>query len=248
MNAEKIFGENVYVNLDEAIETIYKCRGDEANDEWVERWLKPLKSLPTIEVTSEHEPTWEQVKEYCFRRNFAIVGREIPKEYTRGYAEVCEDAISREYLEKRYWRALIPKGMVNTDVDLGINIGIEKMHDIIKHAPRAVPQVPSEDCISRKWLFDKAECGFDKLAEYYDINHMLRDIKDAPSVMPKRSCYRCGLREDCEDSTERKPKQGEWIPNHDGTWNCSNCGLRVLIYAKGNYCPNCGAKMKGAEE
>ena len=38
---------------------------------------------------------------------------------------------------------------------------------------------------------------------------------------------------------------GKWISNHDGSWNCSECGLRVLIYAKGNYCPNCGAKMKG---
>ena len=38
-------------------------------------------------------------------------------------------------------------------------------------------------------------------------------------------------------------KQGEWISNHDGYWNCSECGLRVLIYAKGNYCPNCGARM-----
>ena len=36
---------------------------------------------------------------------------------------------------------------------------------------------------------------------------------------------------------------GEWISNHDGSWNCSECGLRVFIYAKGNYCPNCGARM-----
>ena len=42
--------------------------------------------------------------------------------------------------------------------------------------------------------------------------------------------------------------QGEWISNHDGSWNCSECGLRVFIYAKGNYCPNCGAKMKGGTE
>ena len=43
--------------------------------------------------------------------------------------------------------------------------------------------------------------------------------------------------------------QGEWISNHDGYWICSECGLRVLIYAKGNYCPNCGADMrKGADD
>ena len=40
----------------------------------------------------------------------------------------------------------------------------------------------SEDCISRKWLFDKAEFEFDKLGEDYDINLMLRDIKNAPSA------------------------------------------------------------------
>ena len=38
-------------------------------------------------------------------------------------------------------------------------------------------------------------------------------------------------------------KTGEWISNHDGSWNCSECGLRVFVYAKGNYCPNCGARM-----
>ena len=42
-------------------------------------------------------------------------------------------------------------------------------------------------------------------------------------------------------------RTGEWISNHDGCWNCSECGLRVLIYAKGNYCPNCGAKMMGGD-
>lgn len=42
--------------------------------------------------------------------------------------------------------------------------------------------------------------------------------------------------------------QGEWISNHDGSWNCSECGLRVLIYAKGNYCPNCGADMGGEKD
>lgn len=39
--------------------------------------------------------------------------------------------------------------------------------------------------------------------------------------------------------------QGKWISNHDGSWNCSECGLRVFIYAKGNYCPNCGCDMRG---
>lgn len=44
-----------------------------------------------------------------------------------------------------------------------------------------------------------------------------------------------------------KRKKGEWESNHDGTWNCSECGLRVLVYAKGNFCPNCGSCNCGKE-
>lgn len=50
MNAEKIHGQNVYVNLDEVIETVYQCRRKEANDEWAKRWLEPLKSLTKISI------------------------------------------------------------------------------------------------------------------------------------------------------------------------------------------------------
>lgn len=53
-----------------------------------------------------------------------------------------------------------------------------------------------------------------------------RMINDAPTVQADRPT-------------------GEWVSNHDGSWNCSECGLRVFVYAKGNYCPNCGAKMGG---
>lgn len=43
-------------------------------------------------------------------------------------------------------------------------------------------------------------------------------------------------------------KQGEWISLHNGKWKCSECGIEVLIYAKGNFCPNCGCRMKGADD
>lgn len=76
------------------------------------------------------------------------------------------------------------------------------------------------------------------------------------------SCGTCIARniEDCEKCSVPKLRelinaipsadrpQGEWISNHDGSWNCSECGLRVFIYAKGNFCPNCGARMRGGED
>lgn len=54
--------------------------------------------------------------------------------------------------------------------------------------------------------------------------------------------------EDIESLLPADRPTGRWISNHDGSWNCSECGLRVLIYAKGNFCPNCGARMKGGAE
>lgn len=49
-------------------------------------------------------------------------------------------------------------------------------------------------------------------------------------------------------SIDIEPKQGKWVSNHDGSWNCSECGLRVFIYAKGNYCPNCGVRLKRVDD
>lgn len=48
----------------------------------VKQWLEH------IEASEDNEPTWEQVKDYCFKRNYAIVGREMPKAYLRGFSEV----------------------------------------------------------------------------------------------------------------------------------------------------------------
>ena len=36
---------------------------------------------------------------------------------------------------------------------------------------------------------------------------------------------------------------GEWINNLNGTFECSRCGIK---HSKANYCPNCGADMRGS--
>ena len=73
--------------------------------------------------------------------------------------EVSEDCISREWLEEQYWQTLIPKGMINTDVDLGINIGIEKMYKTIKDAPSAVPI--TEKSSEAGELIDSYKAGYE---------------------------------------------------------------------------------------
>ena len=53
--------------------------------------------------------------------------------------------------------------------------------------------------------------------------------------------------------------QGEWIEEYHGNgWNdywdytCSNCGKKYeradAVLYKANFCPNCGARMKGADD
>ena len=40
-----------------------------------------------------------------------------------------------------------------------------------------------------------------------------------------------------------------WIPHGDcGVTECSACKWSIEEYVEYNYCPNCGARMKGAED
>lgn len=89
------------------------------------------------------------------------------------------------------------------------------------------------------------------------IDMAIKALKALPSTEQKTKCIAQIKidQDDIEDFVNEKvneivekvaePRTGRWISNHDGSWDCSECGLHVLIYAKGNYCPNCGAKMGG---
>lgn len=83
----------------------------------------------------------------------------------------------------------------------GESIRTESVRATIKNMPTIEV---GEDCISRLQVLEllNAMIAVDSTnAKVYA--KVFSQIKDAPSVLPKRSCYRCGLREDCEDSTER---------------------------------------------
>lgn len=48
-----------------------------------------------------------------------------------------------------------------------------------------------------------------------------------------------------EMGRERFRRRSHWINNQNGTFECDNCGCR---HSKSNYCPNCGADMRGEDK
>lgn len=59
-----------------------------------------------------------------------------------------------------------------------------------------------------------------------------------------KQAFEKGFRIGVKKGANTNRPQGEWISKHNGYWTCSECGLSFLFYAKGNFCPNCGADMR----
>ena len=84
---------------------------------------------------------------------------------------------------------------------------------------------------------------------------MMQDAADALEAAEQRIAelsLDCEMfQQKCMELEAQKPKEGEWLGESDGyTWygRCSICGYEFVIdshYAENNYCPNCGARMKG---
>ena len=111
----------------------------------------------------------------------------------------------------------------------------------IKDAIESVPAVePCKDAVSREWLLNELEEM--NVANFYEANfhsnemygQMKRMIKAAPSVTVE-------------------PKHGEWIfqectdESYGRAYERSICGVAV-VGNHHNFCPHCGAKMKGADD
>ena len=111
-------------------------------------------------------------------------------------------------------------------------LDIECIAIIEKEKIEELEQVPSEDYISRTDTLEilDAMANVDKdNAKVY--SKIYSQIKDAPSVVPKR---------------------GEWIDvSERGSWSiknaCDQCG-EIVFQPNYNYCPNCGADMRGDTE
>jgi len=114
----------------------------------------------------------------------------------------------------------------------------------LKLIPRKIESLPtievSEDCISREYML-RALNGYGK--DWQEDCEIADVIRNAPSVVP---------------TTEQSSEIGEWIEievcdNNVDEWQsakCSVCGKYhttpyLYYFDNFNYCPNCGAKMKG---
>ena len=73
---------------------------------------------------------------------------------------------------------------------------------------------------------------------------LLSNIKNAPPVEEKS--YAMGYQDGLEDGLNDIRPQGKWICEYR-TCKCSVCGFATVIDTY-NFCPNCGADMRGKEE
>ena len=120
---------------------------------------------------------------------------------------------------------------------------IGKMQDVVSNLPSAQPE-PCEDAVSRKAVEEMLKNEFpargmweiegDVVKE--TVCEMLVDalmgLEKLPSVTPKR-------------------KTGRWLDNYQYGYKCSECGAYLEIDcgdAEMNFCPNCGADMRGEQE
>lgn len=92
------------------------------------------------------------------------------------------------------------------------------------------------DCISRADVIRAIEDVLQSDNCDYDLRDFLDDLADIPSVTPQ------------------EPRKGHWI-KHDTYYDCSLCGCVApctetadsFLWKLSNFCPDCGADMRGEE-
>ena len=94
------------------------------------------------------------------------------------------------------------------------------------------------------------------MSRYIDADAMKEWIDEYVSVFKKYD--KSEVKGFVDHAPTIEPKRGKWIayegmqpPEFHGKHYCSNCYHAINLVLNGgvyNFCPNCGAKMKGADD
>ena len=96
--------------------------------------------------------------------------------------------------------------------------------------------------ICKRCLIENDICQHHWNCPYLGEIGQVASIDVVPKDFHDKTCEAMAKRH-TEEIQMLMPKRGEWISLHNGKWKCSECGIEVLIYAKGNFCLNCGCAM-----
>ena len=206
---------------------------------------------------------WDGHTEKDVTRLLSLPKAQLSKEGT------TSDLISRtetvEHL-RRVLEATVP----NTDYDEGYIDGIEFGISTVSTMPTIQPDVPDindGNLISRQQAIDAVEKNACNTQRIIDAVNNLPPAQPEPTdISAKEAVYnlaeKIGIHQLFALTVELRgepiqpePQEGEWIPVHPiqsddpGAYMCSKCktGMWEIRPSAYHYCPNCGAKMKGAE-
>jgi len=139
--------------------------------------------------------------------------------------------------------------------------GVEALDIVIAE----LEQEPSGDLISRQAVLDGIDTYIYKAQstgtqdDFYSFAELvvkvLPSAKQEPKYCDRNICMKNEYNgigcDECEVTKSQEPKTGHWIDRWDKLFlcenkNCSLCGH--MAQTKHNYCPNCGARMRGENE